>query len=408
MTMNRRDFLRLSLGAAALSINWQLYAAPSDVNKARFLLVFLRGGYDALSLLVPYSEAFYYEMRPTIALAKPHKDDLSSVIALNDDWGLHPSLRDSFYPLYQAKQMAFIPFSGTGFQSRSHFQTQDWLEYGQGAANLNPDSSSGFLNRLLHYLHQGHATQDNAVSFTQQLPLALQGRIPVANSPIIVRGKQTMTASYEQLVQTLYAEHPLGALAREGLNLRHKISQELQEEMQSASRAAVPARGFALEAQRVAKLLREQPNYKIGFIDVGGWDSHIDQGAAHGQFSRHIEDLGAGLAGLAETLGTEWKNTVVALISEFGRTFQENGSRGTDHGYGSTLCLLGGGLHGGVIKGEQTRLNRPAALHENRDTPMLNEYRGVLAGVFKQLYGLNANALNTVFPNVTVRDLGLL
>ncbi|MFZ2726766.1 MAG: DUF1501 domain-containing protein [Methylococcaceae bacterium] len=405
--MDRRQFLRWSLGAVATGCTWRVWATPAKTN-TRFLMVFLRGGYDALSVLTPYSESFYYEMRPNIALAKPNEDDPNSLISLNDYWGLNPILHDSLYPLYQAKQLAFVPFSGTGFESRSHFQTQDWLEFGQGATVI-PNGGSGFLNRLLSHLSKGVAGKDNAVSFTQNLPIALQGGIAVANSPVNVHDNQTMTANYEQLLQSMYKGHALETLAKEGLGLRHKISDELQQEMQSASRDAVPAQGFALEAKRVATLLKEQPNYNIGFIDVGGWDTHIDQGADHGQLARHLDNLGTGLAALANTLGpTEWKNTVVAVVSEFGRTFQENGSKGTDHGYGSTLLLLGGGLHGGAIKGEHARLNNPSALHEQRDTPMLNEYRDVLGGLFKQMYGLNANALQDVFPHSKPRDLGLL
>ena len=400
--MHRRQFLQLSLAASAYSLNWRLWAAPS-AGSTRFILVFLRGGLDALSVLVPYTEPFYYEARPTIALAKPHTDDPSSVLALNSDWGLHPALRESIYPLYQAGQVAFVPFSGVGFESRSHFQAQDWLEYGQGAA-VDLGLNSGFLNRLLNSLE----TRGSGISFTAQLPPALQGRYPVANSPIILKDKQVLNAGYEQLLQAMYKGHTLETLAKEGLGLRHQISAELQQEMQTAGREAIAPRGFALEARRIATLLRDQPNYNVGFIDVGGWDTHIDQGAAHGQLSNHLEQLGTGLAALAEGLGKEWQRTVVCVVSEFGRTFQENGSRGSDHGYGSTLWFLGGAIKGGAIKGRQTRLASPAHLHENRDTPMLNENRDVLGGVFKQLYGLNDAALQAIFPKATPQNLGLL
>lgn len=407
--MNRRNFLRLTVGvAAAASVNWRLWAAPTGGSGTRFLMVFLRGGYDSLSALVPYTEPFYYESRPHIALAKPDINDPNTVVDLDGRWGLHPNLQDTLRPLYSAGQLAFVPFSGPGFESRSHFQSQDWIEWGQPPV-ANPDAGSGFLNRLLANLGKGAGVNQSAVSFTENLPPILHGRIQVANSPIKLPGNRgSMDVSYENLLQAMYTGHSLESMAREGFGLRHKISNELLEEMQTASRGALPAKGFALEAARIGRLLHDQPNYTLGFIDVGGWDTHVAQGGVHGNLSNRLLSLGAGLKALSEGLGDSWKNTVVVVLSEFGRTFLENGSGGTDHGHGTTLWVLGGGVRGGAIRGEQSRLSRLSDLHQNRDTPVLNEYRATLGGLFKRIYGLDAKALNDVFPDSKPRDIGLI
>jgi len=395
--MHRREFLQLAAGGLLTGVGWRLWAAPSGGSNARFILIFLRGGYDALSALVPYNEPFYYEARPNIAISPPTKGRTDTVIALDERWGLHPALQETILPLYEAKQVVFVPFAGTAFVSRSHFQAQDWLELGQ-APGPSPSPSTGFLNRLLERLHrdQGQAT---AISFTGTLPPILRGPVQVANSPITVPQSAGVDESREELILAMYQGHALEPLVRDGIGLRRQISKELQDEMQSANRGATPARGFALQAARIGRLLRERPEYRIGFIELGGWDTHAAQGSAQGNLSRQLHGLGEGLSVLADSLGPAWTNTVVAVVSEFGRTFRENGSKGTDHGHGSALWLLGGGISGGAIHGEQARL-READLHQNRDVPVLNEYRSVLSGVLRAMYGLDAQDLRQVFPGL--------
>lgn len=405
--MNRRDFLRFSLASAGLAVSWRLWAAPSGGTGARFLLVFLRGGYDALSALVPYSEPFYYAARPNIAIPKPVEDDPGTAIKLDGRWGLHPVFEETLLPMFTAGELAFVPFAGPDFLSRSHFQAQDWIEFGQ-APDGHPSTASGFLNRLLVSLEKGSAPRQEAVSFTRDLPLVLRGQLKVANSPVSAKkGSRGMDVAHEDLVEAMYAGHTLQDLVHEGLGLRREISQEIMQEMQEASRNAIPASGFALEAGRVGRFMQEHPDYTLGFIDVGGWDSHAGQGGVRGQLSNRLDSLADGLVALKQGMGPMWKESVVVVLSEFGRTFRENGSRGTDHGHGSTLLALGGGLHGGKIVGRQSGLGE-ADLNEGRDTPVLNEYRPILAGLFQRMYGLDRSALEEIFPAAKPLDLGLV
>ena len=150
-----------------------------------------------------------------------------------------------------------------------------------------------------------------------------------------------------------------------------------------------------------------QSRYQIGFVDVGGWDTHVGQGAATGALANRLEELGRGLAGFADEMGPAWKSTVVVVISEFGRTFRENGNRGTDHGHGTVFWVLGGGVNGGRIVGEQQALTA-TTLFQNRDYPVLNDYRSVLGGLFARMYGLNAAAVARVFPGTQGADLRLV
>jgi uncharacterized protein (DUF1501 family) len=397
--MNRRDMLKLFGALPALSVSGSLFAAPDA--PARLLLVFLRGGYDAANLLVPISSSFYYESRPNIAIARPGTD-LNTAIPLDADWGLHPALRESVHPLFVNGQAAFIPFAGTEDTSRSHFETQDSIELGQptgGARNFR----SGFLNRLVTVLNGKESAK--AISFTDQLPLVFQGTAQVPNLTLRSVGKSAVDQRQSAIIASMYRNTPLARQVEDGFAVRDEVAREMAGEMEAANRNAISSKGFESEARRIAKLMREK--YNVGFVDVGGWDTHVGQGGATGYLASRLDELGTGLAAYAQEMGPDWRKTVVVVMSEFGRTFRENGNRGTDHGHGTVLWVLGGGIRGGSIPGEQVRVSQ-ATLFQNRDYPVLNEYRALLAGLFSRMYGLTPELAGRVFPSVKPRDIGLI
>jgi uncharacterized protein (DUF1501 family) len=203
----------------------------------------------------------------------------------------------------------------------------------------------------------------------------------------------------------MYGGHHLEIAVRDGLDLRQEVAQKVAQEMLSANRSAVNTKGFELEAERMAHLMRDQ--YRLGFVDVGGWDTHVGEGAAPGPLAANLASLGRGLQVFAQTLGAEWNNTVVVVLSEFGRTFRENGNRGTDHGHGTVYWVLGGAVKGGTVAGEQRTVER-AGLLQDRDFPVLNDYRAVLGGLFRSLWGLSAAQCAVVFPQSETRDLKLV
>ena len=394
--MIRRDLVK-ALGAGAMTFGGgRLFAA--GVGQPRFLLVFLRGGYDAASLLVPVSSSFYYESRHDIAIAKP-STDVNSALALTGDWGLHPALRESIYPLYQRGQAAFIPFAGTPDTSRSHFETQDSIELGQ-PLDQSKDYRSGFMNRLVATLRGAEP-----MAFTDQLPLVFQGAAQVPNTALRSIAKPSLDARQSSIIATMYQSTRLASAVTEGFTVRDEVMREMSVEMEAASRSAISSKGFELESQRIARLMRER--YSIGFVDVGGWDTHVNQGAGTGYLAGRFDELGRGLAAYATEMGSMWKNTTVVVVSEFGRTFRQNGNRGTDHGHGTAYWVLGGSLRGGRVPGEQVRVDQPT-LFQNRDFQVLNDYRAVLGGLFTRQYGLSAAQAQQIFSGVKPQDLGLL
>ncbi|WP_397448734.1 DUF1501 domain-containing protein [Pseudomonas sp. NA-150] len=398
--MNRREFLIASAAASllpSLSFSGKLFAAPASTP--RFLLVFLRGGYDCNNLLVPYASDFYYDSRPTLAIARPDAGNPNSAIALDSHWGLNPVLRDSIYPLWQRKQIAFVPFAGTDDLSRSHFETQDNIESGEPTRHRN-HYGSGFLARLSQA-----APGSQPIAFTDALPLSFQGGKGIPNLSLRGVGKPAFDDRQSSILASMYKGTAYAASATDGLELRQKVSKDLQEEMIRANRGAPTAKNFAAETQRIATLMRGE--YRLGFVDVGGWDTHVNQGSTTGQLANNLANLGQGLAAYAEALGDEWNNTTVVVVSEFGRTFRENGDKGTDHGHGTVYWVLGGNVKGGRIVGEQVAVN-PQTLLQNRDYPVLNNYRDLLGGLLGTTWGLSSAQLQSVFPGARPNGLQLV
>ena len=387
----RRALLAALAGAPLTLGTTRLFAAAPATP--RFLFVFLRGGYDAASLLVPIHSSLYYEARPNIAIAR------DAVLPIDADWGLHPALRDTIHPLFAAGQAAFIPYAGTHDLSRSHFDTQDDIELGRARGTVGA-GRSGFLNRLAATL-----TGARAIGFTEQVPLALQGPLALPTMSLRADARGGLEPRQRERIAAMYAGTPLATSVAEGFKVRDEVRRELEADMQAADRSAASTRGFEREAQRVARLMRER--YRIGFVDVGGWDTHAAQGGATGQLATRLGELGRGLAAFARELGPDWRDTVVVVASEFGRTLRQNGSGGTDHGHGSVWWVLGGALRGGRLAGHQLRV-APDQLQDQRDFRVVNEYREVLGGLFGRLYGLDAARLAQVFPGAQARDLGLL
>ncbi len=445
--MKRREWLK-TMGSAGLALVLpatvsRVYALPAQAD-ARFLLVFLRGAYDAASVLVPAGSDFYYASRPNIAIRRPVRAgadaDPAAAMALAPafaadsgrraigDWALHPALADTMLPLWNQQQLAFVPFAGTHDMSRSHFETQDSIEAGaSGTGDGRHDAASlrgsGFLNRLV----QSMGGRAAPVAFTDGLPMVLSGSQDVPNVSLKGTGRTPFDARQTRALAQMYRGTRFESLIDEGFELRQTVAEQAQamqarttigamaggqdgmasrmQDMQAANRRSLSARRFEVEARRMAGLMRDK--FNLGFVDVGGWDTHVNQGAAQGQLANLLDNLGRGLAGFAQEMGPAWGKTTVVVVSEFGRTFRENGSRGTDHGHGTVYWVAGGAVRGGRLAGEQVAVE-PGTLNQNRDYPVRNEYRAMLGGIFRRLYGLDDARLAQVFPGAKSQDLGLV
>ncbi len=399
---SRRTLLQALATIGPATIAGRVWAAPK--TQTRLLVVFLRGAYDAANVIIPISSDFYYQSRPTLAVPRPGSNSpkgAAEAVALDSDWGMHPALRASLLPLWQKKQIAFVPFSGTDDLTRSHFETQGTIELGQ-PVNGTRNYQSGFMARLA-----GVLTESRPIAFTDQLPLVFHGgETPIPNIGLNTIGKPAIDERRVALIAKLYKDDPLAASVAEGFHVRDDVYQSISRESDAANRNAVSPKGFELSARRIARLMRG--GYNLGFLDVGGWDTHVNQGGSSGYLADRLTELGRGLSGFADEIGPEaWRDTVVVVISEFGRTFHENGDKGTDHGHGSVYWVLGGGVRGGRIVGEQVKVEQ-ATLFQNRDYPVLTDYRALFGGLFKRMYGFDQVALQKIFTGVQPKDMMLV
>jgi len=396
--MDRRTFLALTAAAAPAIVAGRAWSAPA--SDQRLLVVFLRGAYDAANVVIPTGSDFYYQSRPGLQIAKPDPANANAALPLDADWSLHPALKDTLYPLWQKRQVAFVPFAGTDDMSRSHFETQDTIELGQpleGSRNYG----SGFMSRLYDQL--GGA---KPISFTDQMPLTFRGGKAIPNIGLGSVAKPGVDDRQAKLIEEMYHGQSLGTSVAEGFAVRDEVYRSISAEMVAANRSAVSPKGFELSARRIARLMKT--DYNLAFVDVGGWDTHVNQGAATGYLAGRLGELGRGLAGFADESGPNaWDKTTVIVVSEFGRTFRENGDKGTDHGHGSVYWVLGGGVKGGRIAGPQVAVT-VATLNQNRDYPVLTDYRALIGGVVQRRYGLSGAKLDAVFPQTAPKDLMLV
>lgn len=395
--ISRRSFLKYASISATISIttgwgHW-IAATPSlNGQSKRFIVVLLRGAADGLNIVVPYREATYYQARPNIAIPQP--GETGGVLDLDGRFGLHPALAD-LMPLWKSKQLGFIHASGSPDPTRSHFEAQDYLENGTPGVTRTTD---GWLNRVLAtFPGTTHATR--AISIGPTTPYILAGGHPSSNltpgGHASVLDRPRFRSAFDQMYQ---GDDPLSQAYREGKQARSLFKTDLEQEMVAASKGAPTPDYLAREAKRLAQLMAGKSGTQLAVISLGGWDTHVNQGNQGGQLANRLKPLGQGLVTLSQSLGSLWDDTVVVVMSEFGRTVKENGNQGTDHGHGNVMWVLGGGLNGGKVYGEWPGLT-PNQQYEGRDLAITTDFRDAIAPLLVTHFGLNAAAMAKVFPN---------
>ncbi len=410
--MNRRDFLKTIAGAAMLNSGildlpfsssisaFALDRSRSTQSANKLVVVFLRGALDGLSAVVPYSDPQYYSLRPKIAIPKPGQE--GGVIKLDGDFGLHPNLAP-LLSFWQNKSLAFVANSGSPDPTRSHFDAQDYMESGLPGVKAG---STGWLNRLLKELPD-NGSPVRALNVGTTTPRILQGPIACATYAPSNRKKVSAIESpyIARAFEKMYEDRKddLGQAFREGMEARATINEKLSDTMTAADQGAVQANKFSGFGKQVGKLIREEPKIQVAFVDLGGFDTHVNQGAAQGQLANNLNVVGKGLAELANSLGSSFERTLIVVMSEFGRTVKENGNGGTDHGHGNFIWLLGGPVEGGKIFGKWNGIAQKN-LYEGRDLPVYSDFRGVLKTTVAEHMGLSQKQAETIFPGFKAQE----
>ena len=400
---SRRVFLKngafalVSLGFAPSFLARTAFAAGG--GRARQLIaIFQRGAVDGLNMVVPHGEADYYRARPTIAIPRPRTAD--GALDLDGFFGLNPRL-SSLKPLWDSRDLAIVHACGSPDSTRSHFDAQDYMESGTPGVKSTQD---GWLNRYLQARKEESATSFRAVALSQQLPRMLQGHAPaLAMNQIAqfgIRGGQgdMMSTSFEAQYAAA-ADQVLNGVGREAFNAMKTLKVADPSRYQPANGAQYPNSPFGQALRQIAQLSKSDVGLEVAFADIGGWDTHVNQGGSQGQLATRLDDFSRSIAALVADLGDRMADTVVLTMSEFGRAVNENGNRGTDHGHGNAMLIMGGGVRGGKVYGRWPGLAADRR-YEGRDLAVTTDFRDVFGEIVVRHLGL-ANP-QPIFPGYSV------
>jgi uncharacterized protein (DUF1501 family) len=363
--------------------------------------VFQRGAVDGLSMLVPHGDAGYYASRTGIAIDRP--SGAEGAIDLDGFFGLHPALAP-LKPLWDERRLAAVHACGSPDATRSHFDAQDYMESGTPGVKSTPD---GWLARGLAAMPEPDASPFRAVALGPALPRVLRGDVgAVALSNLAdfdVREAAALTSGltakgfeslYEQGVRDL-----LYGTGRETFDAVKMLKAAAPQRLQPANGAAYPRGRFGDSLRQIAQLIRSDVGLEVAFAEMSGWDTHAAQGNARGQLALRLKEFGDSLAAFDRDLGDRMRDVLVLTMSEFGRTVRENGNRGTDHGHGTAMLVLGGAVRGGTVHGTWPGLS-PEQLHEGRDLAVTTDFRSLFSEVAVRHLGAPADPL---FPGFKTR-----
>jgi uncharacterized protein (DUF1501 family) len=398
--ISRRVFLKN--GAFALV---SLGFAPSFLARTAFaegrrskklIAIFQRGAVDGLSVVVPYGENDYYRARPTIAIARPHTSD-GAALDLDGFFGFNPRLAP-LQPFWDRRDLAIVHACGSPDATRSHFDAQDYLETGTPGVKSTGD---GWLNRYLQARPADSASSFRAVALTSQLPRLLQGSAPaLAMNQIAQFGLRAanLNDSFEAQYQAA-ADRVLNGTGREAFDAMKtlKVADPTRYDVENG--ADYPRSPFGQALKQIAQLTKADVGLEVAFADLGGWDTHVNQGSAQGQLAARLDDFGRSIAALVTDLGERMADIVVVTMSEFGRAVNENGNRGTDHGHGNAMVVIGGGVRGGHVYGKWPGL-AVEKRYEGRDLAVTTDFRDVFGEIVVRHLGVANPA--PIFPGYAV------
>jgi uncharacterized protein (DUF1501 family) len=379
-------------------------AAAAGTRKKLLITVFQRGAVDGLNMVVPYGESEYYKLRPSIAIARPGA--AGGAIDLNGFFGLHPRMA-SFKPLWDRGELAIVHASGSHDTTRSHFDAQDYMESATPGVKSTTD---GWLNRYLAASASREADAAasrnplKAIALTSQMPRSLQGAAPalaMGGSAEFAVADMGARASFEEIYEAA-KDKTLHGTAGEAFDAMRTLARQTTGQYRPANGAVYPRSPFGQALQEIARLAKSDVGLEIAFAESTQWDHHVNQGAATGQMANRLDDFSRGIAALAQDLGERMADTVILTMSEFGRAAAENGSRGTDHGHGNAMFVIGGGVKGREVYGKWPGLKADQRF-EGRDLAVTTDFRDVFSEVVVKHLGATPAAAAPVFPGYEVR-----
>ncbi|HZR24045.1 MAG TPA: DUF1501 domain-containing protein [Vicinamibacterales bacterium] len=404
--ISRRVFLKngafamVSLGFAPSFLSRTAFAAGTTMRTKQLIAIFQRGAVDGLSVIVPHGEAEYYRARPSIAIARPGSVE-DAAIDLDGFFGFNPRLK-ALKPFWDARELAIVHACGSPDSTRSHFDAQDYMETATPGVKSTGD---GWLNRYLQARRNDEATPFRAVAVASQLPRMLQGPAPSIAlhqlDQFDIRAGQA-TDKTRSLFERAYGISPdsvLNGTGHETFDAIRMLKAADPAKYQPENGADYPRSPFGQALKQIAQLTKARVGLEVAYADIGGWDTHVNQGSAQGQLATRLEDFGAAIAALVTDLGERMADTVVLTMSEFGRAVNENGNRGTDHGHGNAMMILGGGVRGGHVYGRWPGLSVDRR-YDGRDLAVTTDFRDVFGEIVVRHLGVRDAA--PIFPGYNV------
>jgi uncharacterized protein (DUF1501 family) len=370
--------------------------AYAEGRDPRFLAVILRGALDGLATVAPVGDPDWTGLRGEEALTLGGK---TPALKLDDFFALNPAM-PNLHRMFQGGEAIVVHACATPYRERSHFDGQDLLESGLPKAG---PSDTGWLNRALSALQAGGRVDPKGgriFAVGPVTPLIARGPAPVLSwSP-----QRIMPASDDTMARLLdlyrHADPKLASVLEDNSKL---TAIEQSGDMGMAQKPGGPGPAqvrayFSDAAGNAAKFLAQPEGPRVGALALDGWDTHFNEGIAQGRLSQLLGSLDDALAAIKTNMGPAWRETVVALATEFGRTARINGTDGTDHGTATVALLVGGALKGGRVIADWPGL-KPAALYQNRDLAPTTDLRAVLKGVLKDHLRADDRTLaQNVFP----------
>jgi uncharacterized protein (DUF1501 family) len=404
--IGRRVFLKngafalVSVGFAPSFLARAAYAERRAGGTKRLVAIFQRGAVDGLNMIVPFAEQEYYRARPTIAVAKPGSGN-DAALDLDGFFALHPRLAP-LQSLWRAGSLAIVHACGSPDATRSHFDAQDYMETATPGVK---STSDGWLNRYLRARRLEPETPFRAVSLTPQLPRTLQGTAPALALKQVGqfgiragRGSDMIGAGFESQYAAA-ADTLLNATGRETFDAVRMLKSANPSRHEPENGADYPRSPFGQALRQIAQLSKADVGLEVAFAEVGGWDTHVNQGSTEGQLAARLDDFARGLAALVADLGDRMADTVILTMSEFGRAVGENGNRGTDHGHGNAMLAIGGGVRGGRVYGKWPGLDMDQR-YERRDLAVTTDFRDVFGEVVVRHLGVQDP--RSIFPGYSI------
>ena len=385
MMHSRRSTLGLLATALASPIIPRVALAAAPTEK-RFILVILRGALDGLAAVPPFFDPAYRQLRATLGPGEPGSAE--GALDLDGRFGLHPSLQ-GLHAMYTQGDAAIVHAVATPYRERSHFDAQDLLENGTTRAR---GAADGWLNRALGLMARGSNRTGLAVG--QTVPLVLRGAVPVGSWA--AQAMPELNRDFLSLLAQVYKSDAAFDVAfTEGMRA-HAMSDDVLGEDKAMGRNARGPQAIRATMSAIGKLLAAADGPRVAALDIGGWDTHSAQNA---RLKQMLQALDEGLAGLHDALGAAWRQSVIVVATEFGRTAHANGTGGTDHGTASVMLLAGGAVAGGRIVANWPGLAADR-LHQGRDLAPTTDMRGVLKSLLLAHLGLPRDGIErVVFPD---------